>query len=940
MEWATSMFKWLTKVFGTSNERTIKRLKPLLVKINELEEKTAKLDDAKLQAKTAEFREKLDKGADLDELLPSVFAVVREAGKRRLNMRHYDVQMIGGMVLHQGKIAEMRTGEGKTLVATAPIYLNALAGKGTHVITVNDYLAKRDAEWMGQLYGWLGLSTGVIVHGLSDFERKQNYGYDITYGTNNEFGFDYLRDNMKFSVDRRVLRDLSYGIVDEVDSILIDEARTPLIISGPADKSSDWYYRINAVIPFLKRDEDFTVDEKSHSASLTESGVDKVEARLKLKNLYDIENIEILHHVHQALKAHTLYKRDEKYVIEGGKVVIVDEFTGRKMPGRRWSDGLHQAIEAKEGVGIEEENETLATITFQNFFRLYKKLSGMTGTAETEAGEFAEIYKLDTVVIPTNKPISRQDNNDQIFKTEEEKWKAVANEISKAHDKGQPVLVGTTSVEKSEYLASVLNKMSIGHNVLNAKQHEKEATFVAQAGRKGSVTIATNMAGRGTDILLGGNPEFLAKAQAGSDESADYPATFEHFKRFCLAERDEVLAAGGLYVIGTERHESRRVDNQLRGRAGRQGDPGESRFYLSLDDELMRLFGADRIRKVMEFLKVPDNEPIEHKMVSNAIEKAQKRVEQRNFGIRKNVLDYDDVMNLQRKAVYSLRDKILLGVESHSLVVQAITDAVHKLVDEHMPDSSQEADFEPDALEKALNAHFQLDVKYDPSHGTVFEEVAKDLGEKVNAAYAKRELDIIAALKSAADAHGQPIDDAAALERWRFFERERYLRSVDGLWKHHLKIMESLREGIHLESYAQKDPKIEYKKQGFALFEMMVDKIKENVTETLFRAQGPSEDEIISIRKRREEEEQKIILGRQGEPGAERPPAAQPQQAQPQKQLVHQGGTFVRTVAKVGRNDDCPCGSGKKFKKCHEGREAELEVLLASGKPRPPVMRA
>ena len=936
------MFKWLTKVFGTANERTIKRLKPLVVKINELEEKTAKLDDAKLQAKTAEFREKIDQGADLDELLPSVFAVVREAGKRRLNMRHYDVQMIGGIVLHQGKIAEMRTGEGKTLVATAPVYLNALAGKGAHVVTVNDYLAKRDAEWMGQLYGWLGLQTGVIVHGLSDFERKQNYGYDITYGTNNEFGFDYLRDNMKFSVDRRVQRGLYYGIVDEVDSILIDEARTPLIISGPADKSSDWYYRINAVIPFLKRDEDFTVDEKSHSASLTEAGVDKVEARLKLKNLYDIENIEILHHVHQALKAHTLYKRDEKYVIEGGKVVIVDEFTGRKMPGRRWSDGLHQAIEAKEGVGIEEENETLATITFQNYFRLYKKLSGMTGTAETEAGEFAEIYKLDTVVIPTNKPIKRQDNNDQIFKTEEEKWKAVANEISKAHDKGQPVLVGTTSVEKSEYLASVLNKMSIGHNVLNAKQHEKEATFVAQAGRKGSVTIATNMAGRGTDILLGGNPEFLAKAQLGNDDSPEYPATLEHFRRFCASEREEVLAAGGLYVIGTERHESRRVDNQLRGRAGRQGDPGESRFYLSLDDELMRLFGADRIRKVMEFLKVPDNEPIEHKMVSNAIEKAQKRVEQRNFGIRKNVLDYDDVMNLQRKAVYALRDKILFGgPESHTLVIEAITDAVHKIVDEHMPDNANEGEFEPAELEKALSAHFQLDVKYDPSHGTVFDEVAKDLGEKINAAYVQRENGIVAALKSAAEAHGQPIDDAAALERWRFFERERYLRSVDSLWKHHLKIMESLREGIHLESYAQKDPKIEYKKQGFALFELMVDKIKENVTETLFRAQGPSEEEIINIRKRREEEEQKIILGRQGEAGAARPPAQAPQQAaQPQNQVVHQGGTFVRTVAKVGRNDDCPCGSGKKFKKCHEGREQELQVLLSSGKPRPPVMRA
>jgi preprotein translocase subunit SecA len=677
---------------------------------------------------------------------------------------------------------------------------------------------------------------------------------------------------------------------------------------------------------------------------LTEAGVDKVESRLRIGNLYDVENIEILHHVHQALKAHTLYKRDEKYVIEGGKVVIVDEYTGRKMPGRRWSDGLHQAIEAKEGVTIEEENETLATITFQNYFRLYKKLSGMTGTAETEAGEFAEIYKLDTVVIPTNKPIQRKDNNDQIFKTEEEKWKAVADEIAKANAKGQPVLVGTTSVEKSEYLSSVLNKMSIAHNVLNAKQHEKEATFVAQAGRKGAVTIATNMAGRGTDILLGGNPEFLAKAMVGSEDSADYPTALEQAKASCQAEKDEVLKAGGLYVIGTERHESRRVDNQLRGRSGRQGDPGESRFYLSLDDELMRLFGADRIRKVMDFLKVPENEPIEHKMVSNAIEKAQKRVEQRNFGTRKNVLEYDDVMNLQRKAVYSLRDKILLGEGIHELLLEAVDDVVHKMVDDHLPDGSHSDEWEPTELLKAIHGHFQVEVAYDPSLGTHFEENAKDLSKKVRAAYEKREGDIVLALKKAAEAHGQPIDDKAAIERWRFFERERYLRSVDTLWKHHLKIMESLREGIHLESYAQKDPKMEYKKQGFALFEMMVDKIKENVTETLFRAQGPSEEEIEAIRRQREEAEHRIILGRAGEEGEAaqnqaapaRPAQGGPGQGQgAEERVVHQGGTFVRTVVKVGRNDVCPCGSGKKFKKCHEGREAELQVLMSGGRPSP-----
>jgi len=959
------MFKWLTKIFGTGNDRTIKRIKPMVVAINELEEKTSKLSDAQLQAKTAEFREKIDKGASLDELLPSAFATVREASKRRLGMRQYDVQLIGGIILHQGKIAEMRTGEGKTLVAVAPMYLNAISNKGAHLITVNDYLAKRDSEWMGQVYNWLGLETGVIVHGLSDTERQRNYRAHITYGTNNEFGFDYLRDNMKFSVERRVQRGLNYAIVDEVDSILIDEARTPLIISGPAEKSSDWYYRINAVIPFLKRDEDFVVDEKSHSASLTESGVDKVESRLKIKNLYDVENIEILHHVHQALKAHTLYKRDEKYVIEGGKVVIVDEFTGRKMPGRRWSDGLHQAIEAKEGVAIEEENETLATITFQNYFRLYKKLCGMTGTAETEAGEFAEIYKLDTVVIPTNRPIQRKDQNDLIYKTENEKWNAVANEIIVANKRGQPVLVGTTSVEKSEYLSGILRKNQIPHNVLNAKQHEKEAHFVAQAGRLGGVTIATNMAGRGTDILLGGNPEFLARDTVGNDSSPEYDEALVRSKEHCAAEKQKVLEAGGLYVVGTERHESRRVDNQLRGRAGRQGDPGLSRFYLSLDDELMRLFGADRIRKVMEFLKVPDNEPIEHRMVTNAIEKAQMRVEERNFGIRKNVLDYDDVMNLQRKAVYGLRDKVLFANDPkaaemygstavpgkndvHGLVLEAIDDIVGKLVDEHMPEDSQHGEFDGSEVIKALNTQFNLDaLKFPEQHGTDYKEVCAELGSNVKAAYEKREADIMAALTRAAEAHGQTLSVEEASERWRFFERERYLRSVDTLWKHHLKVMESLREGIHLESYGQKDPKLEYKKQGFALFEMMIDKIKENVTEVLFRAQGPTEEEIASIKQRRLDEEQKIILARQsaeaatGEAPAHTPPPQQSaQQAPPQGQVVHQGGTYLRTMVKVGRNDPCPCGSGKKFKKCHEGREHELQAIGSGLPPQNPIARA
>ncbi|MCB9731520.1 MAG: preprotein translocase subunit SecA [Deltaproteobacteria bacterium] len=925
------MFKWLTKVVGTANERTLKKLQPLVVKVNELEDKTRKYTDAQLREKTAQFREKVAEGTSLDELLPSAFAVCREAAWRVMGMRHYDVQLIGGMVLHQGKIAEMKTGEGKTLVATLPVYLNALSGKGVHVVTVNDYLASRDAEWMGRVYRFLGLSVGTIVHGLSDAERQANYGCDITYGTNNEFGFDYLRDNMKYSVDRRVQRGLNYAIVDEVDSILIDEARTPLIISGPAEKSSDWYYRINAVIPFLKREEDYLVDEKGHSVTLTELGVDKVEGRLKIDNLYDAHNVEILHHLHQALKAHALYKRDEKYVVEGGKVVIVDEFTGRKMPGRRWSDGLHQAIEAKEGVAIEQENETLATITFQNYFRIYNKLAGMTGTAETEAGEFAEIYKLDTVVIPTNRPVARKDHNDLIYKTEEEKWRAVADELLDAHGRGQPVLVGTTSVEKSEYLASLLKKREVPHSVLNAKFHEMEAAIVAQAGRLGAVTIATNMAGRGTDIMLGGNAEFMAKQATGEEEGEAFEGAMKELKEQCTAERAKVLEAGGLHIIGTERHESRRVDNQLRGRAGRQGDPGSSRFYLSLDDELMRLFGAERIRKVMETLRMPDNEPIEHRWINSAVEKAQVKVEARNFGIRKNVLEYDDVMNLQRKAIYELRDKVMMGEDIHDQVVTAAEDVVYRLVDEHFPEGVPAEDFDPDGLKTALKAQFNVDVDFSGVDHPTFENVQASAVEQVKSFYEAREKKVIEALKRASEAHGHVnlIDTSA--DRWRFFERERYLRAIDALWKHHLKVMESLKEGIHLEAYGQKDPKQEYKKQGFALFEMMMDKVKDNVCEVLFRAEGPSEEEIAEIRRRREEEEQRIIMSRQGEAAA----AAQQQQqaaaaAEAQGRVVHQGGTYTRAHQKIGRNDPCPCGSGQKFKKCHENKLDELDALLAS----------
>jgi len=915
------------KFIGTANERAVKKLRPAVQRINELEAKVSKYSDAQLQAKTAEFKEKLEKGASLDEIMPIAFACVREAGKRVLGMRHYDVQMIGGMVLHSGKIAEMKTGEGKTLVATLPVYLNALSGKGAHVVTVNDYLASRDAEWMGQLYGWMGLTTGTIVHDLSDSERRAAYGCDITYGTNNEFGFDYLRDNMKFSLDRRVQRPLSYCIVDEVDSILIDESRTPLIISGPADKSSDWYYRINAVIPFLKREQDFLVDEKSHTATLTDSGVDKVESRLKLGNLYDVENIEVLHHVHQALKAHTLYQKDVNYVVEGQppKVVIVDEHTGRKMPGRRWSDGLHQAIEAKEGVKIEEENETLATITFQNFFRIYDKLSGMTGTADTEAAEFSEIYKLDVVVIPTNKPVIRDDRNDLIYKTENEKWNAVADDIGVANGGGQPVLVGTTSVEKSEYLSSLLRKRGVHHSVLNAKYHAMEASIVAQAGRQGAVTIATNMAGRGTDILLGGNPEFLAGLHA--DEHGGTAEDYvEQYKGQCKAEREEVLSAGGLHIIGTERHESRRVDNQLRGRAGRQGDPGSSRFFLSLDDDLMRIFGGDRVKKIMETLRMPDDEPIEHKWINKAVENAQKKIEGRNFDIRKNLLKYDDVMNLQRKAVYEMRDRILIENAGRELVMEAIENQVQTMCDEHMPEGSHADEWDLEGLAKACKVHFTVDLDDFKSNvqELSFEAHETFVMDQIKAAYENRVTEVKDALKKAAQAQGGELSDEEADERWVFFEQEQYLRSIDKLWKHHLKVMDGLKEGIHLEAYGQKNPELEYKKQGFELFQMMLSKVDENVTEVLFRAEGPSEEEIEAMRQRRLEEENKVMEQHQAAMAADAAMEAQ------KGRVMHSGGTYTRKLAKIGRNEPCPCGSGKKFKKCHMGKEEELAALLAS----------
>src|SRR3954467_2001328 len=655
------------KIFGTKNARVIKGMRPIVERTNQPDPSMQAKSDAALREMTAEFRRRLEKGETLDDLLPEAFAVCREAGKRVLGMRHFDVQLIGGMVLHRGGIAEMKTGEGKTLVATLPVYLNALAGKGVHVVTVNDYLARRDSEWMGRIYKFLGMSVGIVVHGLDDQERQESYRSDIAYGTNSEFGFDYLRDNMKLSIENYVQRELNYAIVDEVDSILIDEARTPLIISGPAEQSADLYQKVNAIIPALRKDIDYTVDEKAHSAMLTDNGIERVEQRLGVGNLYNPENIEWLHHVTQALRAHSLYKRDVNYLIEEGKVIIVDEFTGRKMPGRRWSDGLHQAIEAKEGVEIQEENQTLATISYQNYFRIYKKLAGMTGTADTEAEEFHKIYKLDVTVVPTNRAIQRKDADDVVYKNERGKFRAVCDEIEDCHKRGQPVLVGTVSVEKSEVVASLLRKKGIPHSVLNAKQHEREAFIVAQAGRKGAVTISTNMAGRGTDIILGGNAEFMARAEVDAENAgkpghelapekqAGYEAAYARFKAQCDPEKQEVLAAGGLHILGTERHESRRIDNQLRGRGGRQGDPGSSRFFLSLEDDLMRIFGAERITGLMERLGMEEDVPIEHPLINRAIENAQKKVEGHNFDIRKNLLEYDDVMNQQRENVYALR---------------------------------------------------------------------------------------------------------------------------------------------------------------------------------------------------------------------------------------------------------------------------------------------
>jgi len=992
------------KIFGTKNDRELKKLRPLVEQINTIEPRFQDKSDAELKAMTAELRQRLDNGAKLDDLIVDAFATAREGAVRALGMRPFDVQLIGGAVLHGGRIAEMRTGEGKTLTATLPIYLNALAGKGAHVVTVNDYLARRDCEWMGRLYNFLGMSTGVIVHGIEDYERQEAYRADITYGQNNEFGFDYLRDNMKMSPDRMVQRPLFYAVVDEVDSILIDEARTPLIISGPAEESADLYKQVDRMIPRLKKDVDYTVDEKAHSAMLTDQGVERIQKLLGLDNLYDPKNLAYIHHVGQALRAHTLYKRDVNYLIDDGKVVIIDEFTGRKMPGRRWSDGLHQAIEAKEGVTIEEENQTLATITFQNYFRMYEKLSGMTGTADTEAPEFHEIYKLAVIIVPTNKPMIRDDRADLVYKNERGKLRAIIEEIVDCQQRGQPVLVGTTSVEKSEVIASILKKEGIKHNVLNAKNHWLEAQFVAQAGRKSAVTISTNMAGRGTDIILGGNAEAMAKdmmeAEGRASEPDYYTELLARFKKQCDAERDEVLAAGGLHILGTERHESRRIDNQLRGRAGRQGDPGSSRFYLSLEDDLLRIFGAERISGLMERLGMEEDVPIEHRWVTKAIENAQKKVEGQHFDTRKNLLEYDDVMNQQRKTIYTLRNQILMGryaptlsedeikagkepevpttsgewtMESLSEEVRpvmdrllervldnprvaengevehatwrtlrheiwrqtgAMCDRIEKLfdgprealrdylvetvaaswiqqrermydladslvgdiLDTYCPPNSISDDWDLDALENALREQFNAPIEIDRKAVEV-QALADEIWPQIEKRIDEREEELT-----------RPF--------LLYFQRHFLLEEIDNQWIAHLKSMEHLREGIGLRGYGQKDPKKEYKKEGFDLFGEMMRNIQHNAGSKVFR-----------VMIHREETEVPELQTKQRRINAVHPAAGGDGSGSSAYGDAADGGasgrkqqTVRRDKPKVGRNEPCPCGSGKKYKKCH-GRE-------------------
>jgi preprotein translocase subunit SecA len=952
----------LAKIFGTQNERDIKALQPRVAAINDIEPAIRQLSDIDLAAKTIEFKEKLAHGANLDDLLVEAFAVVREAGRRVLNMRHFDVQMIGGMVLHSGKISEMKTGEGKTLVATLPSYLNALEGKGVHVITVNDYLAKRDSEWMGRLYKFLGLHVGVIVHDLDDQERKDAYAADITYGTNNEFGFDYLRDNMKFRLEDCVQREHHFAIVDEVDSILVDEARTPLIISGPSEESTDKYYKINRIIPKLVRGEviegrepgekyttgDYTIDEKHRAAALTEEGVLKVEKLLNVGNLYDPANIEFNHHVQQGLRAHVLYQRDKDYVIkdgdEGPEVIIVDEFTGRLMPGRRWSDGLHQAVEAKEGVKIQRENQTLATITFQNYFRMYKKLAGMTGTAETEAAEFQKTYKLDVTVIPTNRAMIRKENSDMVYRTEEEKFRNAAKEIKEFNQRGQPVLVGTISVEKSERLSGILKRMGVRHEVLNAKNHEREASIVAQAGRRNAVTVSTNMAGRGTDILLGGNAEFMTKdaclkekvAERLPEDQEQYIADelfyyFSHHDQFYRVRRDkweeiyagfkaetdkehdEVVALGGLHIVGTERHDSRRIDNQLRGRAGRQGDPGSSRFYLSLQDDLLRIFGGERMQNMMLRLGMEEDVPIESKLITKRIAKSQEAVEAQNFEARKHLLEYDDVNNKQRQAVYSMRRQLLEGSDQKERIMDMVRGIIETQIDMRCPNEKHPDTWDMATLRNDILSQFGYKI---------------DLAELGNLSRTEMTDHVMDHLQQ----KYQEKEDLVGPDVMRHTERIVMLQVIDNQWKDHLVSMDELKQGIGHRAQGQKDPLVEYKKESYDYFTAMWDRIEDETVRYLFFLQvntgsGPAmpfpeeEEEEEEEQTRPDASEQQRLAAKQSMEDFTRNI-----QRKKEKELADlsfaggDGSTAARPVnggAKVGRNDPCPCGSGKKYKKCH-----------------------
>ena len=914
--------KAISLVIGTKHERDYKRMKPMVESINGLEGEVEALSDDELRGRFTAVGERVRSAIGdlpddpkkrtpivqkaLDAELVEVFALVREASKRSVGMRHFDVQLMGGIVLHEGRIAEMRTGEGKTLVATLPVCLNALTGRGVHVVTVNDYLARRDADWMGKIYHFLGLTVGCIQNQMNDAERQEAYGSDITYGTNNEFGFDYLRDNMKFDIERMVQRGHSYSIVDEVDSILVDEARTPLIISGPSEISVDLYYRVDAIIPKLTKGEeiedkhgnkevtgDFIVDEKSQTATLTDAGMARCETLLGVSNLYDPSETDLLHAVNQALRAHALFQRDREYIIKEGEIIIVDEFTGRLMPGRRWSDGLHQAVEAKEKVKIQSENQTLATITLQNYFRMYDKLAGMTGTAETEAEEFEKIYGLDVAVIPTNVDMVRNDHPDLVYRTEKEKFKAVIEEIAECHEAGQPVLVGTVSIEKSERLSKQLQRRKVKHVVLNAKYHEREADIVAQAGRKGAVTIATNMAGRGTDIVLGGNPEGLARMEADPAQDPEaYEAALEKFTTQCTEDKQRVLDSGGLQIIGTERHESRRIDNQLRGRSGRQGDPGDTRFYLSFEDDLMRIFASDSVRKMLDRLGMEEDVPIESKMVTKSIERAQTQVEGRNFEMRKHLLEYDDVMNKQREAVYRLRRRILEGLEGRDYIERVVGDIVASMVDRYCPEEADPEDWESAALGTEYKSYF----------GLTTEELGVDW-DTVNLP------DLEATLVSGAREHYGARAERFGAEEFARLERFLLLDTVDRQWKDHLLALDHLREGIGLRAYGQRNPLVEYKRESYALFEDMWERIEDHVVKFLYHAEP-----VEKLEHRRQG-----VTTTMSHPEAQALKASHEQQERAANTPVGRPSapaTVRRTQPKVGRNDPCPCGSGKKYKKC------------------------